>query len=187
MAIDLDNFPTSEAGKRMLASVSPIYDKSYIAKWLFQVMGLQMDDASKYFNELREQAFPELATWGLKYWEQQYGINTDISKPLTGRRNQVIYRRTPKAPMNPQKLSNLLFNALGAVCRIQENVADYTFKVWISSIPGNVNESTMNTILKKVKPAHMSYVYGYEQQTKATLYYGGIITFGKEFTTRQVN
>ena len=39
--MNLENFPTSPAAKRMMKTVSPIYDKSYVAKWIFQVMGLE--------------------------------------------------------------------------------------------------------------------------------------------------
>ena len=46
--IDLDNFPTSPAAKRMMKTVSPIYDKAYVGKWIFQVMGLEMDSNVGY-------------------------------------------------------------------------------------------------------------------------------------------
>ena len=36
MAIDLENFPNSEAAKRMLTYVTAHwYDKSYVGKWVF--------------------------------------------------------------------------------------------------------------------------------------------------------
>ena len=63
--IDLEHFPTCETSKRMLARVSPIYERSYVGKWLYQVMGLEMEDARRLFDELRQQAFPETATWHL--------------------------------------------------------------------------------------------------------------------------
>ena len=44
---DLEQFPTSESAKRMLSYVTPgFYDNSYVGKWLYQVMGLEYDDAS---------------------------------------------------------------------------------------------------------------------------------------------
>ena len=45
---DLEQFPTSESAKRMLSYVTPgFYDNSYVGKWLYQVMGLEYDDARK--------------------------------------------------------------------------------------------------------------------------------------------
>ena len=50
--VDLENFPTSESAQRMLASVTPgFYDKSYVGKWLYQVMGLEFDEAKKLIAE----------------------------------------------------------------------------------------------------------------------------------------
>ena len=45
--IDLEHFPTSKTAQRMLSRVSPIYSRSYVGKWLYQVMGLEMEDADR--------------------------------------------------------------------------------------------------------------------------------------------
>jgi hypothetical protein len=39
--IDLEKFPTSPAAKRMMKTISPVYDKAYVGKWLLQVMGMK--------------------------------------------------------------------------------------------------------------------------------------------------
>lgn len=71
---DIEHFPTNPTALRMLSRISPIYDRSYVGKWIFEVMGADMDDVRLRFEELRAQAFPETATWGLFYWEQRYGL-----------------------------------------------------------------------------------------------------------------
>ena len=46
--IDLENFPTSQSAQNMLATVTPgFYDQSYVGKWLYQVMGLEFDEAER--------------------------------------------------------------------------------------------------------------------------------------------
>ena len=185
--MDLENFPTSSAAQRMIAAVFPIYDKSYVAKWLYQVMGLEMDEAWSYFEQLRNQGFPELATWGLQYWEQMYGIKPDAGKTLQFRRNNVIYKRTPKAPMNPAKLEYLLEQAIGVDFRVEENTADYTFTVWVSALPGKTKDTDITRLIKELKPAHLSCTLTYEQRTSASIYFGGVMTFGKIFEMKQVN
>ena len=61
----LETFPTSESAKKMLSYVSQeFYEKSYIGKWLFQVMGLEYDTAREVVEQLPKQFFPETATWG---------------------------------------------------------------------------------------------------------------------------
>ena len=67
---DLEEFPTSESAKRQLSYVTKgFYDTSYIGKWIYQVMGLEYDEAKRIVEELPLQFFPETATWGLKYHE----------------------------------------------------------------------------------------------------------------------
>ena len=53
---ELELFPTSESALKMLSYVTPgFYDKSYVGKWMFQVMGLEYDKALKLAEELPEQ------------------------------------------------------------------------------------------------------------------------------------
>ena len=61
MSMDLEKFPSSESAKRMLRSVDSggFYDNSYVGKWIFQIMGLEMDEAKQIIEELPYQAFPE--------------------------------------------------------------------------------------------------------------------------------
>lgn len=74
---DLENFPTRELARDMMGMISPIYDNSYVGKWIFEVMSVPLSLAQDTINELREQAFPETATWSLPYWEQSYGLPTN--------------------------------------------------------------------------------------------------------------
>lgn len=62
---DIENFPTSEAAKRMMPSIDEsFYEKSYVMKWMQQVMGLEWDDARRIIKEeLPKQFVPETATW----------------------------------------------------------------------------------------------------------------------------
>ena len=41
---DIEHFPTNPTALRMLSRISPIYDRSYVGKWIFEVMGADMDD-----------------------------------------------------------------------------------------------------------------------------------------------
>ena len=65
--MDLEGFPTSPYGADMLECIDSggFYKDSYVGKWLFQVMGLEYDDALSIVGELPRQMFPETATWGL--------------------------------------------------------------------------------------------------------------------------
>ena len=91
---ELELFPTSESALKMLSYVTPgFYDKSYVGKWMFQVMGLEYDKALKLAEELPEQFFPETATWGLCWFP-------DVDKALYGKHAKNVMKTDVKETDN---------------------------------------------------------------------------------------
>jgi hypothetical protein len=168
--LDLEKFPENRVSKRMISRVSPIYERSYVAKWLYEVMGQEVDDAEIRFSELREQANPETATWGLCYWEQRYGIEVDESRSLAARRAAVVSKRGTRAPMNPARIEEILSSMSGRKIRVEENVAPYTFRVYVENGEGFVDYDAIVRKLKKVKPSHLTFEVCFE--VFATAYIG---------------
>lgn len=103
--IDLENFPTSECANEMLGYVTNhgFYDKAYVGKWLFQVMGLEYDEAQKLAEELPLQMFPETATWGLKYHEIKWQLPVREHLPDEERRKLIFQKRDDRPPMTPYR------------------------------------------------------------------------------------
>lgn len=89
--MDLEHFPRSESAKRMLSYVTKgWYDRSYIGKWLYEVMGIELDDSRRLIEELPDQLFVETATWGLAYHEIKWGLPVREALPYEERR-RLIY------------------------------------------------------------------------------------------------
>lgn len=156
--VDLERFPTDETALRMMARVSPIYEKSYVGKWLFQVMGAEMGEARALYEELRLQAWPETATWGIAYWEQRYGITPSPGDDLEARRQAVIYRRDIRSPMNPARVELIIGNLTQKEVHAEENVAPYTFRVTIMDEDArSVDTRQVLAQLRKIKPSHQDF------------------------------
>jgi len=167
--MNLENFPTSPAAKRMLKTVSPIYDKSYVAKWIFQVMGLEIDEVWKFIEELRLQAFPETATWGITYWEQRYNIPPDESLSIEERRQRVIIKRGKRSPMNPARIERIVRDVTGREDMVTEQNGEYTF--YISILPGEstVDYQELIDTIKSVKPSHLAFKVLFETDVSMTI------------------
>lgn len=60
----MEQILTSESAKQMIDYVSPIYGKSRIGLWLFQVIGLEIDDVKTICEDIFDQIFVDRATWG---------------------------------------------------------------------------------------------------------------------------
>ena len=47
---DIERFPESESTKQMMSRISPIYENSYVGKWLFEVGG-----KGKTFKQIKDE------------------------------------------------------------------------------------------------------------------------------------
>ena len=154
---DLEKFPENRVSQRMISRVSPIYERSYVAKWLYEVMGREVDDAEIRFSELREQANPETATWALRYWEQRYGIEANENRSLADRRADIISRRGARAPMNPARVEAILSAMTCCTVHVEENVAPYTIRIDIEECGNSLDYLAVANRLKRIKPSHIGF------------------------------
>lgn len=149
--MDLENFPTRETAKDMMSMISPIYDRSYVGKWIFQVMATPLDLARWTVEEMKKQAFPETATWSLPWWEERYGIKGNEGKSLEERRRPIVQKRNTKRPMNPYRISQLVAEISGRQVDFYENVAPHTYEVIIRPGSSNVDLAAVVEEVYKVK------------------------------------
>lgn len=154
---DIEHFPTSPTAQRMISRISPIYDRSYVGKWIFQVMGLDMDEVRLRFGELQAQAFPETATWGLQYWEQRYGITGAEGKDIELRRQEILSHRGARAPLNPKKVEAILSALTGREVIVTEDVAPYTFAIDILDGDTGFDYAAVVRRIKRLKPSHQAF------------------------------
>ncbi len=162
----LETFPTSESAKKMLSYVSQeFYEKSYIGKWLFQVMGLEYDTAREVVEQLPKQFFPETATWGLEYHEMKWGlpVRTDLS--YEERRKIIFQKRDMRAPMTPYRMEEYLKNVTDFQVRIFDvnEKGRYSFPhpnlFWVQLIgEGTANITQIRKKLEELKQSHTTYM-----------------------------
>lgn len=164
---DLEHFPTTETAKRMMSRISPIYDRSYVGKWLFEVMGLEMEEARILVESLRDQCFIERCTWGMRYWEQRYGITPDETKPLEERRQAVIQKRGKAQAMTPATLEQILKALTEREVAVSEDNSNYRFTVSIGEGTSHVDYEAVIKKVNTVKPSHLE--YSIELARKGTL------------------
>jgi len=187
--MDLSDFPKCEVAKRMLSYVTPgFYEESYVGKWIFEVMGLEMEDAQRLFEESREQIFPEIATWGLRYHEQKYSIVPLPSDSYEIRRRRILARMSMYGAMNPERLKQIVEGISGKKCEIIENFADYTFQVKLIIIGSNgeFDVKTLKEKINKIKPSHLAYQIVSERPLGAEVFVGAIMQQAEIITIRQV-
>lgn len=157
MAIDLEHFPTSETAVRMMEHISPIYYRSYVGKWIFQVMGLEMDEARALFLALRDEAFPERTTWTIDIWERRYAIIPKPTETIEDRRRNIRMKQSLLLPMNPARLEEIVSGMSGGNAIVTENVDDYTFSVDIKNPGPGMDTLGIIGEIKRRKPSHQNF------------------------------
>ncbi len=172
----INNILTSEEGKKIVRHhVSPIYGNSYIGLWLFQIIGTELDHMNNWCKDIMLQTSPYTATWSMYLWEMEYGIDRDDSLSIEQRRNTLLNKMRYKAPINPQKMADLITSTLGVPVDIIENTGKNKFSVYVRK---NVDASAVNeviSVLNSAKPAHLIYdINVAENRDVNVCFYGGV-------------
>lgn len=165
---NLEAFPTSESALRMLGNVTQgFYDKSYVGKWLYQVMGLEYDEARKLVEELPYQMFPETATWGLMYHEMKWQLPVRNNLSYQKRRQLIYQKRDYRAPMTPYRMETYLKNATGFdvfVADVHDSgpfnyqpAHPNVFKAYFVG-EGTLNAKAALQMIQKLKQSHTTYI-----------------------------
>ena len=163
--MNIENFPTSQSAKRMMGYITgnEFYGKSYVGKWIFQAMGKEMDDAHlRIEEELPYQAFPETATWGLRYHEEKYGLPVRENLSYKERRKLILEKRNTRAPMNPYMMEKILENIIGRKVYVNdEDTPINTFTVEIEPGDNAVDVIAAIKKLKEIKQSHVAFTFSF--------------------------
>lgn len=165
---DIEKFPTSDSAKNMLNSISEdFYEKSYVMKWLLQVMGLEWDEAKRIIiEELPQQFFIETATWGLMFHEQKWQLPVRQNLSHEERRRLIYQKRDFKAPMTPYKMEIYLKNVTGFDVHVLDchDFGEYDFIPEHPNIfkvifvgGGTLDAKAARKLLNKIKQSHTVY------------------------------
>jgi hypothetical protein len=177
---------TSNAAKRMIDYVSPIYDQSYIGLWLFNVIGIELDELSKFCEELYDQAHIDTATWSLPMWEKEYGITPLEDQTIEQRRERLLQIKK-KSAFNPEKLRKLIESMTGVEVEVVENTNKNTFLVRLKGYVDNLDE--VKRQINLMKPAHLVYNIsgpGIAEEANAIVHFGAAIA-QREIITNNVS
>ena len=169
--MDLENFPTRETAKDMLSMISPIYARSYVGKWLFQVMSAPMELACKTVEDIKNQTFPETATWSLPWWEDRYGIETNEGISVEERRSQIVQKRNIKCPMNPYRIERLVAEISGREVKLHENVAPSPYQIEITDGVSACNYGKVISAVNKVKQSQKTVLFSTAEKHQGTVFF----------------
>jgi hypothetical protein len=111
------------------------------------------------------------ATWGLTSWEKALGLETDISKSNTYRRERVMSKLRGSGTATTALIRNVAESFSNGEVTIIEHNGEYKFDVkFIGTIGKPPNMSDLTAAIEDIKPAHMTYSYIYVYNTSQALH-----------------
>lgn len=144
----------SLTAQRMVDYVSKIYGESYFGLWLFQIMGIEIDEVRQFVEGLYDEIFIQTATWTLPYWEKAFGLVSNPNMSDAQRREQLI-STIKKQAMNPWDMKTSIETLSGCKTEIIEHTGKNQFSVRVYGTVTNVDE--IIALIDKLKPAHIIY------------------------------
>lgn len=158
--------PTSEDLEKysldLTKYVPPFVCQIHEMKALYEVQGKELGDLNYYISDLLKQCFIDTATWGLLYWEDEYGIETNLSLSYEQRREILKAKKRGQGTTTKAMLKNAAEAFSGGEVSIIEDNENYLFIiqfVGVKGIPQNM-QAFMN-MLEDIKPAHLTYNFKY--------------------------
>ena len=113
-------------------------------------------------DDLLKQRFIDTATWGLSYWEEEYGIKTNLNLTYEERREIVKAKMRGQGICSKEMLKNVCEAFSGGEVNILENTAPYTFTIQFTGVKGIPrNMQGLKEAINDIKPAHMLYDFKY--------------------------
>ncbi|MBS4932951.1 MAG: DUF2313 domain-containing protein [Clostridiales bacterium] len=156
--MDLENFPNSSSAKRMMSYITQgFYDRSYVGKWIFEVMGQEWDEVVEIFDSFPQQGFPQTCSWSLMYWEQKFGLE---GKGTFDERKQALLQKiTIFAPFTPAKIQQCIENLTGIdmdMIQVVEYPEEFRFEIKCRVAEDEVIDFiTAKGFISDIKPAHL--------------------------------
>ncbi|MFT8350073.1 YmfQ family protein [Clostridium saccharoperbutylacetonicum] len=131
-------------------------------KATYDVQGRELGSLNYSISDLSKQCFIDTATWGLLYWEDEYGIETNLSLSYEQRREILKAKKRGQGTTTKAMLKNAAEAFSGGEVSIIEDNENYLFViqfVGVKGIPQNM-QAFMN-MLEDIKPAHLTYNFKY--------------------------
>ena len=156
----------------MLSRVSPIYANAYVMKWLYQIMGAEMDTIWERLAELPEQAFTQTVTWGIDYQEDKYSIQHDYSMTIEERREQLRRRKPQKLPISPGIIERWVKESYGLDVDVDETTGAGIFTVTAAGTYPQEKRREMFWDLYRRKPSHLQMTANVSNRATGILFIG---------------
>lgn len=117
-------------------------------------------ECKEFIQDIINQCFIDTATWGLKLWEDLYGIATDINKPIEFRRTVVKAKMRGQGTASIKMFKNMAESFSNGEVDIIENLEQDVLGIkFIGKLGIPPNLEDLEDRIRDNIPAHMVYKF----------------------------
>ena len=135
------------------------YHNSDFVKAYISSQSVEHSFIKESIEDLVNNLYVNTATWGLDYFEEKLGLQTDKSKSYEERRERIKAKKIGTGTTTVKMIKD---TALAFECGeidITEMYADYMFKIKFISQKGRPkNLEDFKSAIDEIKPAHLAYI-----------------------------
>lgn len=159
------------AYERMLATVPSYLRTSEYFKALLIAEGAEIDAAKAGADELMDQLFVSLATYGLSLWEERLGLPVNpAGRTLQERRERITAKQRGSGTSTKAMMEQIAESYTNGQVEITEQNDLYQFTATFISeigIPSQIDD--LKSAIEEAKPAHLAVLYAYTYLTYGDL------------------
>lgn len=138
------------------------YITSKVMKELEHSNSLELGRLNYKIKDIKNQLWIDTATWGLTYWENEYGIETNLSLGYEQRREVLKAKKRGQGTTTKQMIKNVAETFSGGEVNIIQDNPNYAFVVQFVGVKGiPKNMQLFKDMLENIKPAHLGYTIKY--------------------------
>lgn len=120
----------------------------------------ELDHAQDALEDLLAQLLIDTATWGLWYWERDYGVTAAARETLEERRGHVRGKLRGVGTVTRESLENMADGFVQGRTRVTERPDMYTVEMAfldVFGVPSNLDD--LKAVVRMMLPAHLAMEY----------------------------
>ncbi len=138
------------------------YLTSNVIKEIENANSLEIGRLNYKIADMQKQLSIDTATWGLIFWESEYGIETNLTMSYEDRRNVLNAKKKGQGTTTKEMIKSVAETFSGGEVEIIENNSTYAFIVKFIGAKGiPKNMQLFKDMLENIKPAHLAYSFEY--------------------------
>ncbi|OOM82508.1 hypothetical protein CLPUN_02100 [Clostridium puniceum] len=160
---------TEEVTKRipnLMKYLPKYYYTSNVMKNVQGSNGIELGLLDYKLDDILDQLLIETATWGLDYWEKEYGLETNKLLSYEERREIVRAKKRGRGTTTIAMIKNTAEAFSGGEVSVIPHNEQYYFTVHFIGIKGIPrNMQAFKDMLETIKPAHLNYDFAFTYNT----------------------